>query len=264
MLSVLWWTIKMRKLSTIWWSVGIALFIFINLIFYPSFKDEADQLQQSFENIPDAALQLLGGSTDFFSPVGYVNSQVFFLMLPLLLGILAISLGSRLLAQEEQDKTIESLLSRPLSRGQLLAAKALSGVAILSIVTLVSWVAIITISSFVGLEVGITVLTYATLVCYLLVISFGAIAYALTASGKARGSSIGIATLVAFGGYIIGSLSATVSWLELPSKVLPFNYYQSEAILRDTYNWANVVYFIILIGLCATISWIVFRRRDLA
>lgn len=258
------WAIARRKISTLWWSAGISVFMFINMIFYPSFKNEADALQESFENLPDAALSLLGGSTDFFSPVGFVNSQIYFIMLPFLLGILAIALGSRILASEEQDKTIESLLARPLSRTTLLSAKALAGSLLLLFVTAVSWIVIIITAKIVDLEVSMWALTQATLVCYLLVMSFGAVSYLFTATGRAKGASIGVATAFGFGGYIISSLAGTVSWLSAPAKVFPFHYYQSEAILRGTYNWNNLWYFVVVIAACAVFSWIAFRRRDLA
>jgi ABC-2 type transport system permease protein len=262
--SVIKWTLGLRKISTLWWSFALTVFLFINLIFYPSFKNDAEELQKSFENIPDAALQLLGGSSDFFSPIGYINSQVFFIMLPMILGILAISLGAGLLAREEQDKTIESLLSRPISRSKLLSAKALSGVFILFFVSMVGLITTIVTAKIVDLEISTSALIQASFVCFLLTLTFGATAYLLTATGKARSASIGIATFVALGGYIIGSLSGSVSWLSAPSKVFPFHYYQSEAILRGTYNWNNVWYFVVFILLCAIFSWIAFRRRDLS
>ncbi|MBI2368924.1 MAG: MFS transporter [Deltaproteobacteria bacterium] len=48
-------------------------------------------------------------------------------MLPLLLSVLTIGLGSRLLAKEESEGTLELLLARPVSRAKLLAAKAMAG-----------------------------------------------------------------------------------------------------------------------------------------
>ena len=217
----------------------------------------------SFENLPDAAIQLFGGSTDFFSPIGFLNSQIFFLMLPLLLGMLAINLGSGLLAREEQDKTIEGLLARPISRTRLLAAKALAGTLVVLIVTVASLIVTLAVGRLVELEVGAWLIVQATAVCFLLAITFGAVACALSALGKARVASLGIATVLALGGYIVSSLSGTVDWLETPSKLLPFHYYQSEAILRETYNWANTLY---LFGLCTVlwlISFLAFRERDL-
>lgn len=258
------WTLKIRKTSTIWWTVGIVAFMFINLIFYPSFKDSAAELQKSFDSLPEAAVQLFGGSTDFFSPVGYLNSQVYFLMLPLLFGMLAITLGSSLLAREEQDKTIESVLSRPISRSSLLAQKALAGGTILIIASFINLFATLVIIKMVDLEIASIRIVEASFVCFLMVLSFGTIAYLFTATGRAKGASLGITALIAFGGYVVSSLAGTVKWLEGPSKVLPFNYYKSESILRGTYNWNNVWFFVFVIVVCAVGSWVAFRRRDLS
>jgi ABC-2 type transport system permease protein len=263
MKSIIKWNFWQRRISTIWWSVGIAFFMFINMIFYPSFKDQAAELQKSFESMPDAAIQFIGGSTDFFSPIGYVNSQIFFLTLPLILVILAISLGSRLLASEETDKTIESIMSRPISRTNFLISKAAVGEIILLLVTFVSWATVVVVAKVVGLDVSILRLTEATLVCFLFVYLCGAVAYMMTAIGKAKGASIAVATFVAFGGYILTSLAGTVEWLKWPAKLFPFEYYQSEAILRGTYNWQNLWYFVFTICACGLISWLSFRRRDL-
>lgn len=257
------WPLWQRRISLIWWSVASFGLIFINMIFYPSFKNDAEQLQKSFEKIPESTLQFIGGSADFFSPVGFLNSQIFFIMLPLLLSVLAIGLGGSLLGREEQDKTIEGLMARPISRLKLLVSKALVGVIIVTLVTVAALVTTIGTAAMVNLEISANKIILAYIACELLVLSFGAIAFCLTATGKARAASIGVATTVALGGYIIGSLAGTVSWLELPSKLLPFHYYQSEAILRGTYNWLNVLYFLGVISVSGLIAWLSFRRRDI-
>ena len=206
--------------------------IFINMIFYPSFKDQAAELQKSFANIPDSISQFIGG-TDFFSPVGFLNSQIYFLMLPMILIILAIGLGSSLLAREEQDKTIEVILARSISRTKFMSAKVLAGLLIITLVTSVSLLTTVITAQVVNLEgVSAGSMLLATFGCYVLVLSLGAISFMFTALGKARGASIGVGTAFAVGSYIISSLAGTVSWLKVPSKFLPFHYYQPEAILR--------------------------------
>lgn len=263
MLSVIKWTLIQRKLSIFWWCVAVFAMIFINMIFYPSFKDQAEELQKSFENLPESTLQFIGGSSDFFSPVGFLNSQIFFLTLPLLISILAIGLGASLLAREEQDKTIESLLVRPISRTKLLSAKALAGCIILSIVTAISGLTTVATAKMVNLEVAAPTIMAATFVCWLLALSAGTVAYALGASGRARGIAIAGGTLFALGGYIISSLAGTVTWLSGPSKVFAFHYFQSETILRGVYNWNNLIYFVgVTAGLFIVAVWL-FRRRDL-
>ncbi len=263
MKAIIRWSLWQRRRSTVFWALGVSFFIFINMIFYPSFKDQAAELQKSFENLPEAAVQLFGGSTDFFSPVGFMNSQIFFIMLPLLLGVLAISLGHKMLAEEEQQGTAELLLSRPVSRSQLLTAKAFTGIIILSAITIVSLLVTFITAEIVDLEIGFAEMALATLACFLLVLSFGAISFLFSALGKARALSIGVAAGVAIGGYVIASLSATVSWLEAPAKILPFNYYKSEEILSGTMDWTNLLYFVAVTTVLAAISWRVFNRRDI-
>jgi ABC-2 type transport system permease protein len=185
-------------------------------------------------------------------------------MLPLLLGILAISLGSSLLAAEERDSTIESLMARPISRTHLLLHKSLSGALILGLATLVGLAVTLITKWQVDLEVPVRYILVATLSCYLMVLTFGAIALLFTSIGRTRGGAIGLSAVIAIGGYLISSLSSTVSWLEKPSKIFPFEYYDSESILRGTIEWSNFLFFIILTVICLIASIYAFRRRDLA
>jgi ABC-2 type transport system permease protein len=264
-LSIVKWTLWQRRWSTFWWILGIFGFIFLNIIFYPTFKDQAAELQKSFESLPEAAVQLFGGSTDFFSPIGFLNSQIFFLMLPMLLSILAIGMGTSLIGREEQDGTLETLLARPISRSRLLLAKAKAGGVILVIVSMASLLTTVGLAQTVGLtEVSALHMTEATFACFMLALSFGAIAFLLTTIGRARGASLGITAFVALGGYLISSLAGTVSWLKTPSMFFPFHYYRSEEILRGTLHWSDIMVFVVIITVCGFISWISFRRRDIA
>jgi ABC-2 type transport system permease protein len=264
MRPILNWTLYQRRWSMVGWSIGAFFFIFINMIFYPSFRDDAAALQKSFESLPESAIQLFGGSTDFFSPIGFLNSQIYYLMLPLILGMLAIALGSSLLAREEHDRTMESLLARPLSRSNLLKAKAVAGTVIVTIVSIVSLLTTVAVGKLVDLNVPFQNIALASLACFLMVLSFGAVAFLLTATGKARGASIAIASTFALGGYLVGSLSGTVDWLKIPSKIFPFSYYQPEAILRGSVDWMNMLFFVAVIVTCGLLSWATFRRRDIA
>jgi beta-exotoxin I transport system permease protein len=264
MRPVIRWTLWQRRWSTLWWSVGVASFILITLVFYPSFKDAGAALEKSFSSLPKAALGLFGGSSDFFSPVGYLNSQIFFLMLPLLLTMLAVALGAALIAGEEKDGTLETLLARPVSRTRLLAGKAVAGSLILAVVSAVATAAVVVCARVFGLDgVPSSAVALAGFNCFLLAYCTGAIAFLLSATGRARGAAIGVAALIGFGGYIISSLAGTVHWLSGPGEAFPFHYFQSEAILRQTYSWTNSLFFVGVAAACGALSYIVFRRRDL-
>ncbi len=258
------WGLWQRRWFTAWWMLGIFAFIFINLIFYPSFRDQAAEFEQTFQQIPETAKALLSDTGDFLSPAGYLSSQVFYLMMPLLVGILAITLGASLIGKEEKEGTVELLLSRPISRGQLLAAKALVGILIVLAAGLLGTVTTAAMAKMVDLAVPTGNIMLAGAAATLLGLSFGAIALAITTLGRnARAGSIGIATLYALGGYIVVSLSSSVEWLQWPSKLFIYNYFHPGDMLEGNYSYT--VFWVIaglLLG-AGIISYIAFRRRDI-
>lgn len=264
MKAIVKWGLWQRRWSTLFWSLGVIFFVFINLIFYPSFKNQSAEYEKLFAQMPESAKALISDTGDFLSPAGYLSSQVFYLMLPLLLGILAISIGVSIIGKEEREGTIELLLSRPISRVKLLAGKALVGLAIVGGVGLVAALAVAVISKLVELEVPFANIFLAGFSTLVLVISFGAVGFAASCLGRGgRTVAIAVATFYAFGGYILASLVDVAEWLKWPSKAFPFNYYQPGAVLEGTYNWANMLFMLGVIVVAGLVSWWAFARRDL-
>jgi len=262
MFSVFKWTLWQRRWSVFWWSLGLVGLVVLTLAFYPTIHNQAAQLNKSFGGLSSSTLSLFGG-TDFFSPVGYLNSQLIYLMLPLLLIILGVGLGSSLIGREETDGTIELLLARPLSRSRLLFAKALAGAFILFAVAFIGSAVIIGMAQVVHIGVPLANIMAACFACLMLVLTFSGLAFLLAATGRGRAAAVGITVAYTLGGYIIGSLASNVHWLQKPSVVFPYHYYYSADILRGTFRWSSIVFFGIFTAVCVILSWLSFRRRDL-
>lgn len=262
MISIIKWTLQQRRWSTFWWTVGVLALVVLTLAFYPTIHHQAAELNKSFSNLSDSALALFGG-TDFFSPVGYLNSQLIYLMLPLLLAILGIGLGSSLIGREESERTIELLLARPISRSRLLVAKALAGGLNILLVTVIGSAATILMAEIVNMGIPLGDIAAACFACFMLVLTFSSLAFLLAATGRGRGAAIGIAVVYAMGGYIIASLATNVHWLKTPSLIFPYHYYESADILRGTFSWSSIIFFAAFTLACIVIAWFSFRRRDL-
>ena len=263
MIPIIKWELWQRRVSLMWWTIGIVATNAISLAFYPAFRDQSAALNQTFAQLPKSALALLSDSSDFLSPEGYLSSKVFYLVLPIMFTILAISIGSSLIGREEKEGTIELLLSRPISRTTLLLGKGLAGLIAMSIVGLATIAAIAGQSWLLNIEVPATNMALATLAAFLLGLSFGALAFFITMFGRARTASVGIASLYALGGYLIASFISSAAWLKYPAKAFPFVYYKPSEVMRGTYNWNNLIFILGVSIICAIASWIVFRRRDI-
>ena len=90
-----------RRRSLLFWCIGLILLGAILLAFFPVIRD-APFISEYIEAFPEEFLALFAGEvTDYTSPEGYLNGELFFLMYPLLLLVFAIGFGSGAVASEE-------------------------------------------------------------------------------------------------------------------------------------------------------------------
>ncbi len=264
MKPVIRWTMWQRRWFSIWWSIGVSAFVALEISFYPSFKNQAAQLNQTFGQFPGAVKSLIGDTGNYFSPENYLNSRVFYLVVPILFAILLIGLGGSLLARDEQDGTLELLLSRPISRGRLMLEKALAGLLISLIVAAVGLIICLGLSRAVGLPNSVAAISAAMLESYLLCLVFGSFAFMLTAIGRAaRGAAIGVTTSLFFASYVLTGLAGTVSWLLWPAKLLPYYYFKPQQMLSGHFAWSTLAGYAVASIIFGFIAWRGFARRDI-
>jgi ABC-2 type transport system permease protein len=254
-----------RRFYLLWWSLGIIVLVALTVLAYGTIKNEAGQLNQAFGHL-SSNISGFVGTSDMFSPVGYLNSQLFFITLPILFIILSVTLASSLVNKEEQRHTLELLLSRPVGRSRLLWAKGLAGVTVVGLLGIVT--AVVTILCGLAVHIGVSAgyITLATLMMVLFSGAFGAIAFMLyAASLLTRRVAATIAIVLSFGGYILSSLGGMVHGLAWSAKLFPYHYYDPGAMLQSgKVSHGLLIYLGGLYILSIIIAIIGFRRRDIA
>jgi len=256
-------TVRQRLVSIISWSVGLAAFVWLELGVYSSVNSQAQQLNHVFNKLP-GTFRSLFGAQDVFSPAGWMNSHLYYLLVPLMFSCISIGLGSSLIAREESDGTLELLLSRPISRGKLIASKAFAGLVIFGIIAAVTAASSALIVKGIHYPMAVRRVAFATLLSALLALLLGAIAFCTTAFGRwGRGASMALAALIGLGGYIVGSLEGSVHWLTWPAKFFPYHYYNTSGVLYGYYSYMVAGVFAAVALVLIIISWLAFRRRDL-
>lgn len=256
--------LKRRKMYMVWWSVGIVVLTAFTVLAYGSIKSQADQLNKAFAGLTSSAGSFFGTS-DMFSPNGYLNSQLFYITLPILFIILAVTLSSSLTAKEERHHTMELLLSRPISRSQLLLGKILAADIIVAILGLVTAVCIIVCSLAVKLDISGGYILLTTLCMTLFAGAFGAIAFMLYAANTlTQRAAAAVAILLSLGGYIITSIGSMVHGLAWLAKLFPYHYYNPGEILNGHVSTGFIIYIAALYIVALVVALLGFRRRDIA
>ncbi|MEP6710236.1 MAG: ABC transporter permease subunit [Candidatus Saccharibacteria bacterium] len=247
----------------LWWTIGVSALIGITVMAYKALGDHIKELDSSFSGITSSAGSFFGGS-DFFSPIGYLSSQIYYILLPLLLIIMIMTLVSSLLRHDEDDATVELTLARAITRKRLLFAKALAGIVIISIVCILSYLVTFLAVKAANIDINQWHLLLTHVLTFAFSLSFGVIGFALVAVSRlTRKLAMPVAIIVSFGGYVISSLAGFVSWLEQPAKFIPYHYFDTTALLNGHVGSGLVVYLVGTLLVGSLIAAIGYSRRDI-
>src|ERR1700760_3853975 len=118
MIPTITWELQQRKFAILWWTLGSVILCVVIMALYPSIRDQAHQLNQVINQLPQGLRELKTGganSVNVADPVAFLNSQLFYATLPILWIILAITRAGSVLGRDEQNHTLELLLARPVS-----------------------------------------------------------------------------------------------------------------------------------------------------
>jgi len=255
-------TLYDRRHGLLWWSIGIALLTITVLSVWPSVHDEYTKLVQ---NYPQGLLAFFGiEEGGLGTAAGYLQAELFGLMLPLLLITYAIAAGSATAAGEREAGTLEFLLAQPVSRRRVPLEKLLGLCTSLLVITASFAVVLVVSTRVFALDVAAPRLIAATASAYLIATLFGAIAVLVGSMTRHRALAAGAASAAAIAAYLLSSLAALVEGLKRFRPMSPFWWYSGHDPLRQGLEPLHVALLVAATLVCVVAAVLVFERRDLA
>jgi ABC-2 type transport system permease protein len=265
-MAILRQVVRRRRISLFWWSLGLVLFVALLAVAYPTVRNN-NELDKTFAGLPPSVQTLLGLSAmnTLTSPVGYLNSQYFANVLPLILLVFAIGLGAWAISGDEVAGTLELLLSNPVSRTRVALERAAALIVLLGLLTAVAAAALVILAAPVGLDQGLSAerIIAATAACGFLALAFAAVAFAVGAATGRRSLSLASAATLAIAGYVIEGLAAQVKALQPVRAISPWHWLLKSDPLRHglvARSWVLPLAVTLAILGLGTLS---FTRRDL-
>ena len=262
--SVLLETLRQARRSILWWSVGLAGLVAMIVAVFPSVRGNAG-LNQLVKNYPEAlkAFLAFGGTVDYTSAAGYLGSELFSFMVPLLLVVAAIGAGARAVAGEEEQGTLELLLATPLSRRRLVAEKAGALAVELVVLSGVLFGTLAVGTRLAGMEIGVTRLAAASLSGLLLALLFGALALLAGAASGRRPLATAVPAAIAVASYFANALGLVVTGLRPLRHVSPFYHYAAGDPLREGFALDHAMLLAAATLVFAALAPAALQRRDL-
>ena len=209
-----------RRRSLIAWTIGVVALVVVMALFYPSIRDAGADFDAYLEALPESMRDTLGASAgSITSPEGYLVSQLYSNMYPLLLLILGISMAAWAIAGAEGDGTLEVTLAAPIRRASLAGGRWLATLMATLAVTLVSTVVLVAISPALELDEGVPWWGpwSAATTMWALVTLYVSVAFAVGAATGRRTWALATAAVLAavgFLGQLFASLAAPLEFLQ--------------------------------------------------
>ena len=190
------------------WSIGIVAFVALTLGFYPAFENESAQMNELYENLPESVKSLvgIGGGIDPFSPVGYLSSQIYATLLPLLLVIATVGVSAAVAGDEEQG-LLETTYSLPIPRHRVLLERLVAAMLLSVGLSIVSWGVTAVTARAVDLGVGLVPMVWASVTLGVLALAVSAITIFVGALIGRKAFAITVGSVASIGGYVITSLA---------------------------------------------------------
>jgi ABC-2 type transport system permease protein len=208
-----------RRRSLLAWTLGVVALVVAMAAFYPSIQDAGADFDAYFESLPESVQETFGtAGGNFTSPEGYLISQLYSNMYPLVLLILGISMAAWAIAGDEAQGTLEVTLAAPIRRSALAWARWLAIVAATLAIALASTAALVAISPALGLDEGLPSWGpwSAMVSMWALILLYSSVAYAVGAATGRRAWAIGAAAALAtigFLGQLFASLAEPLDYL---------------------------------------------------
>lgn len=252
-------TIYSKRWSMISWFIGMAALVVVTMIFYPTLRSS---FGEALKNVPDSLKAFIGNSTTYSTIAGYTDLQVFF-QFSYIIMIYGVILFTGVLAGEENDGTLQTLLAQPISRSRIylekLAAAATLLAAVCASLAVGVWISLPLIHQHIGTER----LLISVLAEFLIALVFSSLGYAIGAATGKRGLAGAITGVIAFTSLLITSLGASVKSLKTVDRFSPFHYFDKPGILLYGPHWHDLA---VLAGLSLVIlvaGYLRFVRRDI-
>jgi len=254
-----------RKSTMLWTSILLSYNVCM-LLLYPSMvgplKDSMNVMIQSFPKEMIAAFGL--DKVSMTEMLGFYNTYCY-LLVTILGGIFAVIQGSSILSKEEDEKTIEFLLSKPVSRNNIITSKifaVLTNLVILN--TIISVISFVTIELVNKESYNRRVLLLLFIAPIFMQITFAAIGLIISIFIVKARINFPTGVGIVLGCYFISIIATISSKADFLKYFTPFKYVDgADIITKQAIEPIYLIIMAIVTLTCVIATYIIYNKKDI-
>ncbi len=255
---------RSRLKSVLVWSLAVTALLFAFSSIYSGFADQAALLNEMMAKFPATMREAFGlDRMDLSTTMGYFS--FLFIFVQLCLAIQAANYGFGLVSIEENEMTADFLLSKPVSRSQVLNSKLVAALSSLIFTNLVVWaVSLISIELFHGnhpYDINRLALLLASLIIFQ--VFFLAVGLVISLLVKRVRNVTPYSLGLAFGMYVLSAFSGIFIDVKL-EYLTAFKHLDPAYIVKNgAYDTPLVLLNVSITLVSLALSYVLYLRRDI-
>ena len=203
----------------------------------------------------------VGGIDRIFSPAGFLDTR-FFSMMPLILGVFAVIIGSGLVVGDEENGTLDLILAHPVRRFDLIIGRWLAFCLALLGILCSAWLGLIIASNFTSIKFGWLNMAWPFVALFGIIIWFGGLALLLSMIVPSRRLAASLTGLILATSYFITTFARISPNLSAMAQWSPITYYQGGSALEGFNAGYFVAWLLMSMVFVAIATWL-FQRRNI-
>lgn len=255
--------LKAYRKSTIIWTISLIAVFALFMSMFPAFSKDADEFKKLLEGYPEALRKAIGLNLgNLFTILGFYCYALTFIVL--CGAIQAMNLGTSIVSKEVREKTADFLLTKPVTRNQVLTAKLLAAFASLVITNVLYIAAAALITNQVKTaDFSMNQFILLSLTMFFIQLMFLAIGIIVSVISHKIKSVLPVSLGTVFAFYFIGAISATTDD-EAKRYFSPFKYFNNDYILiHSSYEASFMIVGAVIILLAVAASYFVYTKKDI-
>ncbi|GAA1974954.1 hypothetical protein GCM10009798_40250 [Nocardioides panacihumi] len=212
--------VRDQRWALLGWGLGVGLLVLIEAAVWPSIRDMPN-FDELMKNYPEAMRKLFNVQ-EMTTGTGFMNAELFTLILPMVFIFFGVSRGARMVAGEEESGYLEAVLVTPVSNRSVLLQKAAAlatGVLALGVVLAL---VLLSCSAIFDMGIGLGETLVGCLAMILLGLEFGWLTLAVGAATGRRAVALGIGGAAAVAAYVLYALGQIVGSVGAYQPLSPF------------------------------------------
>lgn len=255
-------TLRDRWKNAFGWALALTALTSVQLYIYPSIEKSATAMDELIKMFPKEMIAMFR-IEDYTSSAGFLGTELFSMMYPLVFIAVAASWGSAAGAEEEETGTSEVIYALPVTRTRVIVSKLASAWLVMAAIAVLEMLILFVGAAMVDLDLKEVDLLAATVSCLALGVFFNALALAISSLSGSRGLALGISIGIGLLSFLIFSLAPMVDSFDAILPAMPFEWALGGKPLTDGFDWPGLGW----LGLGAVVGYAValisINRRDL-